>query len=64
MNGKITKYFFYEKNKQSVVSIPVSVAKSLNWNHKDEIKVLFDVKDGKKGIFLFKNGEKEERKKK
>ena len=54
MNGKITKYYFYESNKQSMVLIPVSIAKSLNWNHKDEINVLFEVKDGKKGIFLYK----------
>ena len=48
MNGKSTKYYFYDSNKQSMVLIPVSVAKSLNWKHKDEIKVIFDVKNDKK----------------
>ena len=54
MNGKTTKYYYNEKNKQSTVTIPVSIAKSLNWENKDEINVLFEVKEGKKGIFLFK----------
>ena len=52
MNGKTTKYYYNEKNKQSTVTIPVSIAKSLNWENKDEINVLFEVKEGKKGIFL------------
>ena len=58
MNGKTTKYYFYDSNKQSLVLIPVSVAKSLNWKHKDEIKVIFDVKNGKKGLFLYKEEKK------
>lgn len=37
-----------------MVLIPVSVAKSLNWKHKDVIKVIFEVKNDKKGLFLYK----------
>ena len=54
MKGKTTKYYFYEKNKQSIVTIPVSIAKGLNWEHLDKIEVIIEVMNGNKGIFLFK----------
>lgn len=55
MNGETTKYYYYDKTKQSRVNIPVSIARSLNWKHLDNIKLIIDVKEGKKGIFLFKD---------
>ncbi len=57
MNGKTTTYLFYESNKQSIITIPVSMAKGLNWKHKDEINIVFEVRDGQKGLFLFKKEE-------
>ena len=54
INENITKYYFYEKNKQSIVAIPVSIAKGLNWEHLDKIEVIIEVMNGNKGIFLFK----------
>lgn len=59
MNGKTTKYYYYDSNKQSIVTIPISMAKGLNWEHQNEINVLFETKDGQKGLFLFKK-EKED----
>ena len=54
MNGYTSKYLFYESNKQSSITIPVGIARSLNWNHKDEINIVFDVINEYKGIFLYK----------
>ena len=54
MAGKKVVYFFDEKHSISKITIPVSLAESLNWENKDEISVLFEVKDGQKGLFLFK----------
>jgi hypothetical protein len=32
----------------------INKIKRKNWENKDEINVLFEVKEGKKGVFLFK----------
>jgi len=58
MDGYTSKYLYYESNKQSIITIPVGIAKSLNWDHKDDINIIFDTKDGQKGIFLFKKEDK------
>ena len=60
MNGYSTKYLFYDSNKQSLVTIPRGIARSLNWNHGEEIKVIFEVKDGRKGLFLYKPSDSDE----
>ena len=57
MNGETTKYYKYETSGSGTLTIPIAIAKALNWNHSDEIQIIFDVKDGKKGIFLFKKEE-------
>ncbi len=57
MEGQKTKYYFYEERGSGSVTIPVSMAKGLNWKHKDELTIIFDVKDGNKGLFLFKKEE-------
>lgn len=57
MEGQKTKYYFYKERGSGSVTIPVSMAKGLNWKHKDELTVIFDVKDGNKGLFLFKKEE-------
>lgn len=54
MDGKTTKYYYYDSNKQSIVTIPISMAKGLNWGHQDEINILIEVVNGQKGLFLFK----------
>lgn len=54
MDGSITKYHYYDTTKQSTITIPVKIAKSLNWGNKDDIVILTKHIDGKTGIFLFK----------
>ena len=56
MNGKITKYYEYEKT-SGRVNIPKSVAQMLNWNHEDTISITIEVINGQKGLFLFKKSE-------
>lgn len=58
MDGKATKYYYYDSNKQSIVTIPISIAKSLNWEHLNEINIIIEVVNGQKGIFLFKKEKK------
>ena len=57
MEGKKTNYYFYEERGSGSVTIPVSMAKGLNWKHKDELTIIFDVKEGQKGLVLFKKEE-------
>ncbi len=54
MNGKTTKYHKYEGSGSGNLTIPIAIAKALNWENGDEISLVFDVKNEKKGIFLFK----------
>jgi len=57
MEGQKTKYYFYEERGSGSVTIPVSMAKGLNWKHKDELTIIFDPEEdslrfymlGKKG---------------
>ena len=53
MNGETTKYYKY-KNSSGKASIPLAMAKGLNWKHLDELNIVFDVRNGQKGLFLFK----------
>lgn len=59
MNGHLTRYLFYEKNKKSVVTIPriLIEANNLNWNHRDHMYLVVKEIDGQKGLFLFKKEE-------
>lgn len=54
MKGKITKYYKYESSGSGTVTIPIALAEALNWEHQDEIGIVIEVKNGKKGLFLFK----------
>lgn len=54
MNGKTTKYRKYEQKGSGEIIIPMSIAQALNWKDGDEINMLFETKNEKKGIFLFK----------
>jgi len=54
MNGETTKYYKYETSGSGTLTIPIAIAKALNWKHGDEIQIIFDVRDEKKGIFLYK----------
>ena len=53
MNGETGKYHKYEGS-SGKISIPTSVAKSLNWGHKDDIGIIIKNIDGKQGLFLWK----------
>jgi hypothetical protein len=59
MDGYVTKYLFYDANRQSMVTIPrpIILANNLDWNHKDDINLVVKTIDGKKGLFLFKKEE-------
>ncbi len=61
MDGYISKYLYYKSNKNSIITIPRAIidAGSLNWNHKDEIKIIIKTIDGQTGLFLWKREKKE-----
>lgn len=54
MNGETTKFYKYESSTSASVTIPKSIAKGLNWKHKDEIGIIIKTIDGHTGLFLFK----------
>jgi len=54
MNGETTKYRYYEASSQSIITIPVSIARSLGWENGDEIFIKMEVLGKEKGLFLFK----------
>ena len=54
LNGETTKYYKYESSGSGTVTIPIALAKALNWEHKSEIGIIIEVKEGQKGLFLFK----------
>jgi len=58
MNGEIVKYRFYKDTSQSLITIPKAIAKSLNWNDKDDIHMIIKTIENKLGVFLFKEFEK------
>lgn len=57
MNGETTKYYEY-KATSGRINIPKSVAKMLNWEHKDEINIIVKTIDNQLGLFLFKKEKK------
>jgi bifunctional DNA-binding transcriptional regulator/antitoxin component of YhaV-PrlF toxin-antitoxin module len=61
MSGETTKYYKFEKTGSGRITIPISMAKGLNWGHKDEINILIKTINGQLGLFLWK---REEEKKK
>lgn len=54
MNGKIVKYQYYENTKRSLITIPRTFAKGLNWENSNEISILIENLKGNIGLFLFK----------
>jgi len=54
MDGETTKYYFYKERGSGNLTIPVRIAKALDWNHKDDITLLIKSIDGKVGLFLTK----------
>ncbi len=56
MNGHPVKYLFYEPSGKSVITIPRAIieANNLDWNHQDEIRIIFKIIDGQEGLFLSK----------
>jgi len=62
MNGEIVKYRFYKDSSQSLITIPKAIAKSLNWNDKDDIHMMIKTIENKLGVFLFKDSEKKSKK--
>ena len=53
MNGEVVKYHRYEGT-SGKITIPLAIAKGLNWKHKDEINIVIKTIDGETGLFLFK----------
>ncbi len=58
MNGEKTKFYKYDSSTSANVTIPLGIAKALNWNHKDEINLSIKSFEGKLGLFLFHVGTK------
>ena len=56
MNGYKSKYLYYKVNKQSIVTIPRAIldANNLNWDHKEDINIIYKELEGQPGLFLFK----------
>ncbi|MFW9872663.1 MAG: AbrB/MazE/SpoVT family DNA-binding domain-containing protein [Candidatus Thorarchaeota archaeon] len=54
MNGETTKYYKFEKSGSGRVTIPISLAKSLNWSNGDELGIIIEIRNGNKGLFLWK----------
>ncbi len=54
VNGETTKYYKYESSGSGRVTIPLSLAKALNWEHDDELNVIVEVFNEQKGLFFFK----------
>jgi len=54
MNGEITKYYKYKTSGSGSITIPIALAKSLNWEHKDYINVIFKTINNHSGLFFFK----------
>ena len=54
MDGETTKYYKFEKSGSGRLTIPISLAKSLNWEHGDNIGIIIDIKEEQKGLFLWK----------
>jgi len=53
MNGETVKYQYYESNKRSFITIPISMAKGLNWEPGDKIGIINLIKDGIEGLFIW-----------
>lgn len=60
MSGETTKYYKFDKSGSGRITIPISMAKGLNWGHKDEINILIKTINGQIGLFLFKKEEEKE----
>ena len=60
MNGGKTKFYKYDSSTSASVTIPLVIAKALNWNHKDEINLSIKFFEGKLGLFLFNVGTKDD----
>lgn len=56
MTGYSVKYLFYEETGKSTITIPRAIieANKLDWKHKEEVNIVVEEINGKKGIFLFK----------
>lgn len=54
--GHPSIYRYYEKNKQSLITIPRAIIETanLNWQHKDNVAVLYNEFENQKGFFVFK----------
>ena len=53
MNGETVKYQYYEGNKRSFITIPVSMARGLNWKDGNKIGIINLNKDGIDGFFIW-----------
>ena len=61
MDVYTSKYLYYKSNKNSLITIPRPIieANNLNWEHKDDIGIIVETRNGQKGLFLFKREVKE-----
>lgn len=57
MDGETTKYYKFEKSGSGRLTVPISLAKALNWEHNDKIGIIIEIREDKKGLFLWKREE-------
>lgn len=46
MEGTTTKYYHYKERGSGNITIPVRIAEALNWNHKEELSLTLEAKEG------------------
>lgn len=54
MNGETVKYQLNEENSISKITVPIVLAKGLNWKDKDQIGVKNETIEGQAGLFIWK----------
>ena len=54
MNGKTVKYRKYKGQGSGTLIVPIAIADALNWQDEDILNIVFDVRNNKKGIFIYK----------
>jgi len=54
MKGQQTKYYKFESTGSGRLTVPISLAKALGWEHSDNIVIRIETIDQKTGLFFYK----------
>ncbi|MEJ2248094.1 MAG: hypothetical protein P8Y97_00355 [Candidatus Lokiarchaeota archaeon] len=53
-NGEKVRFRLRKGKNSSLITIPISIAKALQWENGDQINLIFTTYNDKKGLFLYK----------